>query len=69
MLIGDTVRFTDLDITHLDLLLLESISCLCFAVIECAIALFTTVLHLLAHAIIFAFLLAEFAILTVALLF
>ena len=59
---------TDLDIPHFNLLLLKSIPRLAFAVVECAINLLAPTLYLLTDAVIFALLLAQLAILMVALL-
>ena len=61
-------HITDLDIPHLNLLLLKGIPRLAFAVVKCAIDLLASTLYLLANAVVFALLFAQLAILMVALL-
>ena len=70
LLVGhvDTDEIGVLDVTHLDLLLFESITRLGFAVVKCAINLFAPALDLLANAIVFTLLFAQLTILVVALL-
>ena len=57
-----------LDVTHLYLLLFKGISRLAFAVVKCAINLLAPALDFLTDAVVFALLLAQLAILVVALL-
>lgn len=57
------------DVAHFDLLLLEGVACLGFAMVECTIDLLAPALDLLTDAVVFALLLAQLGILIVALLF
>jgi hypothetical protein len=65
---GKTCQTAYFDVAHLDLLLLKGIARLALAVVECAIDFLAPALHLLADAVVFALLLAQLAILAVALL-
>jgi hypothetical protein len=63
------IGLTNFDVSHLNLLLLESVPRLALAMIKCAVTFLAAIFHFLAHAVVFALLLAKFGVLAIAFLF